>query len=345
MANLTSPPTAPILREVEQKTLNDSTLYSTWRIGAQIQIMAKSLKINVPVVESVVENTVVESIVESTTPEENTTMQTENIPVLSDVLDRMEKAIDQAMTPTPMPKLPVVESTPVVDVMISLAELVAYTPDAINAAISEVESNHATVNVLIGKLPDAVIVQTRAALGITDNKQNDVDAIKTRLGGKVATVIDAIKRDEKWEVVTEYNAMLDLINAVNVARSALGLSMLTVKVGARTKGAAISQDASVHTRNMTGFMRPGIYAWNSIDNAKVDWIVTNEKIVVNVNGVQTYAGAQGEISLSKIHNDYVIKVLSDSGSRESFPAFLAKMGYPDASVIMLHAKPSFPVEA
>lgn len=305
--------------------------------------MAK--KIVVPTLDVAVETV---ETVDSTT-QEDTTMITETvdavetveIPVLSDVLDRMESAIDAAMEIKPMPKLPVDESA---TLDVTLAELIAYTPDAIKGAIDEIKANHNVVNVLIGKMPETVIDATRLALGITANFDADVDAVKARLGGKVASVIDAIKRDEKWDTVVEYREMLRLINVVNDARSKLGLPGLLVKVGGRIKGASASQDATVHTKNTTGFMRPGILEGKGVDDARVQWLVTNDTITVNVDGVKVYQGAQGAISLSEIHNDYVRPACNANG-RESFPRWLFDNGFQDSSVIMLRAKPDFPVNA
>lgn len=221
--------------------------------------------------------------------------------------------------------------------LVTLADVLAFTPEAIDSAIAELESHHATVNVLVGKMPEAAIEATRQALGISADIEADKEAVRARLGGKVASLVPQLKQELQWENVAEYAQLLTLMDTVNDARTKLGLPLLSFKQGGKSQGAAKTTNASIHPKRNAGYMQPGTIE-GSVGKHKVQWIVSDKHILVRVDGLKCYEGAQGAISLSMIHNDFVRPTAELSG-RESFPGWLSDNGF-DPDVVMLNVAPT-----
>lgn len=308
--------------------------------------MSPKTKINVPVMTDVT----VTDAVETTTQEDNNIMS--DAPVAA-VQEEIAAIIEGKTDDAPAtPDAPVeganlnygAGETP--EIMVTLSQIDAFTPDAINDAIEEIQENHKVIARMIakGNTKPVMIEGMRESLGITDNLDADVALVSARLGGRVAELMPQLREDSGWDKVVEYMDMVDLVNEINETRALLGLPILSVIMGGRTKGASASTNAVIHAKRKGGFMRPGVYNGRYL-SSNVVWNVSPDNIVVRVDGVIVWQGKQGEISLSKIHNDKVIRATDAMpSSREGMPKWLYRNGYHDIDAIMLHAKPSDVVE-
>lgn len=209
--------------------------------------------------------------------------------------------------------------------VVTLDEIDAFTPDAINAAIAEIEANHATVTKLVGKLPDAALQATRVALNITDDLDADKQKIMQLLGGNVASIIDALRADDEttWKRVGEYIDLEHMLTDVNATREKLGLGSLVLRVvsaNSRGRSSGSTDSGSGSTRNSTGYMRPMTIA-HTYKDQDVVWTASRENIAVTVNKRVIYSGAQGAISLSKIMEKVLLACGAAPDSRQNLPAW------------------------
>lgn len=230
------------------------------------------------------------------------------------------------------------------EVTVTLAEIEAFQPDAINTAIEEVMKNHSSVNMFIRTLPETTLATMRESLGISDNLEHDIETLTAALGGNVAALMPSLKDDSGWENVIEYMEMINLLDRLNEVRSMLNLPILSVKIGGKLQGAARSTSASIHPKRTGGFMAVGTFNGRVLDK-KVQWQVTPTHIVVRMNGAVIYTNVQGYQSLSKIHNNVVLRQAGAAqDSRQGMPEWLKKNGF-DPDKIMLQTAPHVTVEA
>lgn len=267
------------------------------------------------------------------------------VPTMTDAVENEEKNVDvqaQDVKPTEDGQPDADTDADVVET-VSVQDILDYTPDAILAAQEEIKANHVTVTALRGKMPDAVVAQTMEALGITDDLDADLAAVRVNLGGVVAELMPKLQEEEGWARVDEYIELVTLTNVINDARAKLNLPSISIHIGGKHKGAAASVDATIHAKRTGGFMKPGKYT-NLKYNDEIFVIeATKDDITVTMNGVEIYKGAQGAQTLSWILNHRIIPRSGGSG-RCGFPAFLRKNNYKNVDAIMLSAAPGTPTE-
>lgn len=205
------------------------------------------------------------------------------------------------------------------NVIVTLDEIESFTPDAINAALAEIDANHVAVNKLVSKMPAESITAMRAAFGITEDIDADKASVTLTLGGKVAPLMEALQSDDEstWRKVAEYIDLESLLEEVNATRAKIGMSALVLRVASNTRTRS-SGNTDAPTRNSTGYMRPMTIVGTYKDHDVV-WTASRDNIAVTVNKRVIHSGAQGSVSLSKIMEKVLIECGAGNDSRQNLP--------------------------
>lgn len=224
-------------------------------------------------------------------------------------------------------------------------EIFSYSPDQLTKDLAELADKHAQVEKFAVFMNADGIKLAREAMGISDNYYDDVDKLKASFGEELGALVAELRQDRQWDQVFEYAELISLLNEVNALRSHLGLASVSIGIGGKLKGNAVTTSAAIHPKRNSGFMAVGAYA-GQYKHKTIEYVATEADITLFVDGKRVISWQQGENSLSYWHNIYAIRAAGASvgdadhePARQSFPVFLANSGY-NADAVMLQVRPA-----